>query len=341
MKEKKKIALVVDADNWAFANIAKNISKNLSDQYDFKIIPIVSLDNNLAKVYIAADDCDLIHFFWRGNIIGEFDSGFKWYVEHLGFTLSEFKQKYMNKIITTAVYDHLFLDDEINITEQIFSNCNKYYVSSNILKKIYNKLDIKYYPKCVITDGVDLDKFFPQRLERFLNFDNRKIKIGWVGNSAWASDKEDFKGANTILKPVLKELIEEGYPIEEYFADRQVRMIPHDQMVDYYSDIDILICTSKCEGTPNPVLEAMACGVPVISTRVGIVPDALGNKQKQFILKERTKECLKEKIIYLLNHKKIFQELSEENQQEIKDWTWQKISKKFQDFFDEYLNNKE
>ena len=337
MKKKKKIALVVDADNWAFANIAKNVSKNLVDKYDFKIIPIVNLDNNLAKVYIAAEDCDLIHFFWRGNIIGEFDNSFKWYVERLGFTLEEFKKKYMNKTITTAVYDHLFLDDELHITEQIFSNCDKYYVSSNILKKIYKKLELKYYPNCVITDGVDLNDFYPQKLERFENIKDRKIKIGWVGNSAWASDKEDFKGANTILKPVLKELIEEGYPIEEYFADRQVRMIPHDQMVDYYSDIDLLICTSKCEGTPNPVLESMACGVPIISTRVGIVPDALGTKQKEFILEERTKECLKQKIIYLLERPDLFKDLSQENLERIKKWTWEEISQKFDNFFYMYL----
>jgi len=338
MNDKKKIALVVDADNWAFANIAKNVSKNLSDIYDFKIIPIVNLDNNLAKVYILAEDCDLIHFFWRGNIIGEFEDNFKWYIEYLGFTLPEFKERYMNKPITTAVYDHLFLDEEIEITKRIFSICDKYYTSSNILKRIYNKLDLKYYPQCVITDGVDLNDFYPKRLERFSNIKNRKIKIGWVGNSEWASDKEDFKGANTILKPVLKELIEEGYAIEEYFADRQVRMIPHDQMVNYYSDIDILICTSKCEGTPNPVLEAMACGIPVISTRVGIVPDALGKKQKEFILEERTRDCLKQKIIYLLERPELFKELSQENLLRIKNWTWKEISKKFNNFFDMYLN---
>ena len=56
--------------------------------------------------------------------------------------------------------------------------------------------------------------------------------------------------------------------MEKYFADRQIRMIPHDKMAEYYSKIDLYICTSKIEGTPNPVLESMACGVPIISTDV-------------------------------------------------------------------------
>ena len=337
-KAKKKIALVVDADNWAFANIARNVSKNLSNKYDFKIIPLSYLDNNLAKVYICAEDCDMVHLFWRKNIIDPESMGFKWYVEEfLGLSMNKFKKQFMNKPITTAVYDHLFVDDEFESTKRIFSLCKNYYVSSNILKDIYDNLSIKYKTKYVITDGVDLNDFYPINLERFNNLKKRTIKIGWVGNSEWSSEKEDFKGVNTILKPAIKELQKEGYKIEEYFADRQVRMIPHDQMVNYYSNIDILVCSSKCEGTPNPVLEAMACGVPVISTRVGIVPDALGKKQKEFILEERTKECMKEKIVSLITRPEIFKDLSEENLKNIKNWTWEKISKKFDKFFEEAL----
>ena len=155
-----------------------------------------------------------------------------------------------------------------------------------------------------------------------------------VGNSAWRQDTEDFKGVNTILKPTIQELIEEGYEIEPYFADRQERMIPHDKMVDYYNDIDIIVCTSKIEGTPNPVLEGMACGDVVVSTDVGIVPDVLGEKQAKFILEERSKKCLKQKIIYLVEHRNEFEELKNENLERIQDWTWKKISEKFKAFLD-------
>lgn len=331
----KKIALIVDTDNWAFANIARNISKNLYDYYEFKIIPIAYFENNITKVLFLTEDCDLIHFFWRGLVLSLNSKKYKSYIKSLGGKVKEFNKQYLdNKIITTSVYDHLFLEDEVEKTKKIFSKCPYYYVSSNKLLDIYNNLKLENKPYGVITDGVDLTEFFPKNKNKYNNIDSRKIVIGWVGNSAWKQDTEDFKGVNTILKPVLKQLIEEGYPIKTYFADRQERMIPHDKMVDYYSDIDIIVCTSKIEGTPNPVLEGMACKNVVVSTDVGIVKDVLGKKQSEFILKERTKECLKEKLIYLIEHRELFEELSTENLEQIKSWTWKEISKKFKEFID-------
>ena len=331
----KKIALVVDSDNWAFANIAKNIVENLSEYYEFRIIPIANLNNNIVKVFLLTEEYDLIHFFWRGLILRIDSKSIKKYIKSLGGNYKKFKEKYIDsKIITSSVYDHLFLEKDTEKTYEIFEKCLYYYVSSNKLMKIYEKLNVKNKPYGVITDGVNLEEFYPKNINKFDNISDRKIKIGWVGNSAWQKDKEDFKGVNTILKPVIQELIDEGYPIEPYFADRQERMIPHDKMVDYYSDIDIIVCTSKIEGTPNPVLEGMACGDVVVSTDVGIVPDALGEKQSKFILEERTNECLKNKLKYLIEHRELFKELQKENLEQIKKWTWKEISIKFKEFFD-------
>ena len=334
--KKKKIALICDADDWCYANIARTIAFNLKYKYDFDIIPSQYLDDSLGKILLYLDDSyDLVHFFWRGKLLGFDYYDYTEYVYSLGLDPVEFRKEHFdNKIITTSVYDHLYLDDDIEFTKKLIANCDMYYVSSNKLKEIYDNLDLDKYPVDVITDGIDLDKFYPINLDRFNNIKDRKLVIGWVGNSSWESDKEDFKGVNTILNPVIDELIEEGYPIERYFADRQVRMIPHDKMVEYYSKIDLYVCTSKIEGTPNPVLESMACGIPIISTDVGIVKDAFGDIQKKYILEERSKECLKNKLIYLLNNLDELNKMKDENLIRIKDWTWDKISVKMDKFFE-------
>lgn len=44
-----------------------------------------------------------------------------------------------------------------------------------------------------------------------------------------------------------------------------------------YADLDVLVISSDNEGTPASLIEAMATGCPVVATRVGGVPDLLGD----------------------------------------------------------------
>ena len=164
--------------------------------------------------------------------------------------------------------------------------------------------------------------------------DDDIIKIGWTGNSKFTDENgDDLKGLNKIINPAIKELKEEGYKIELVVADRNIKFIPHNEMPKYYNNIDIYICTSRTEGTPNTVLEAMACGIPVISTDVGIVPEVFGEKQKEFII-ERTKEELKKKIINLISNKQKLKMLSDENLKQIQKWDWKNQGEKYKEFFE-------
>jgi glycosyltransferase involved in cell wall biosynthesis len=74
----------------------------------------------------------------------------------------------------------------------------------------------------------------------------------------------------------------------------------------------------------------MACGVPFISTNVGIVPDAAGKLQREYILEERSVRSLKAKLIQLMSQQNAFLELSSENLIQIKDWDWNIRAKEFE-----------
>jgi len=46
--------------------------------------------------------------------------------------------------------------------------------------------------------------------------------------------------------------------------------LPRDAMPNFYRDLDVLVVTSRSEGGPLPLMEALCCGVPVVTTHVGL-----------------------------------------------------------------------
>jgi glycosyltransferase involved in cell wall biosynthesis len=78
--------------------------------------------------------------------------------------------------------------------------------------------------------------------------------------------------------------------LERQAAD--LRLGPHEvefrgavrEMAPVYGEADLLLLTSDHEGTPNVVLEAMACGLPVVATRVGGVPDIVRHGETGYLV---------------------------------------------------------
>lgn len=346
---KQKIALIIDKPGWALDNIASQIIRNLSDQFEFKKIYLETVDC-LAGVLLMADECDLIHFLWRPLPTALDDDYTKQFIHNIRMSRDEFYDKYIaSKIISVAVYDHFFLDESNKeITLKLFSDPNSivscYTVSSQLLDRIYRAdSEIVMKPSEIIQDGVDCSLFVPQNLERFDNVKSRQVNIGWVGNSKWQvgnAEISDLKGIHTIIKPVVEKLKSEGYNIDLYTSDKNQKMIPHNEMPEFYSKIDIYVCASLCEGTPNPVLEAMACGVPVISTDVGIVKEVFGPLQREYILEKRSSECLKNALKKLLDNPQKMKDLSEENLKYIKCWDWTLMCEKFRKYFTKELTKR-
>lgn len=343
---KPKIALIADIENWAFHNISNNIVKHLSHKYDFEIY--FHADYAYEKwldLYpeLYAKKPDIILVFWRPILKHFFSPDLRNYLEYkFQISQNDFEAFVNQTVILTGVYDHLFLSEkEIEDYKQIYTNdADGYFVASNLLKGIYEKIDAYPNPYTVIQDGVDATSFYKRKDKRFSK-PNEPLVVGWAGNSKWRWDDDgvDHKGFLTIIKPAVEELSKEGYLIELKYADKvepETHISPG-EMPDFYHKLDVYICTSDIEGTPNPVLESMACGLGVISTDVGIVQEVFGKAQRDFILTERTKEALKEKLKAILKDRSLLEKLSTENQIRMAHWTWESKCEKFDEMFDYYL----
>ncbi|MBW1778712.1 MAG: glycosyltransferase family 4 protein, partial [Deltaproteobacteria bacterium] len=320
---KKKITLVADTPGWAYDNISRNIRKHLGDTFDIRIVHVVDytdFDTAFLDLF-CLNETDYIHFFWREYLFAMIKSiSPKTLASHLPFECA--LDRFCEKIITLSIYDHLYLSpQEIADRQGLFAITDAYSVCSKRLFSIYaERFDVP--PDVVIEDGVDPERFPPKRLERFLETD-RELVVGWAGNSRWHfDDAGDPKGLHTILKPAIARLRQEGISIRGSFADVSESIRPRSEMPDFYNSLDVLVCASAMEGTPNPVLEAMACGVPIVSTDVGIVPQVFGPLQSRFLLPERSVEAMAEKLRELAKNRLLLPELSRENLSRIREWTW-------------------
>jgi glycosyltransferase involved in cell wall biosynthesis len=79
---------------------------------------------------------------------------------------------------------------------------------------------------------------------------------------------------------------------------RYVRLVGYcDSMDPYYQDADLFVLCSRTEALPLVVLEAMAWGVPIVSSRVGDIPEVLAHGEFGFLINELTPESIAESII--------------------------------------------
>jgi glycosyltransferase involved in cell wall biosynthesis len=81
--------------------------------------------------------------------------------------------------------------------------------------------------------------------------------------------EKDFPRAAWVVENARDQLSE---PVELH----PVSGVPHEKMPVYMNAADVLLMTSKWEGSPNSVREALACNLPVVATDVGDVSEHIG-----------------------------------------------------------------
>ncbi len=90
---------------------------------------------------------------------------------------------------------------------------------------------------------------------------------------------------------------------EDLGVERRVRFLgqcPHEMLPDIYSAADALVLASSREGWANVLLEAMACGTPVVATDVWGTGEVVRSPEAGLLVKERNPAALSSAITRLL-----------------------------------------
>jgi len=112
--------------------------------------------------------------------------------------------------------------------------------------------------------------------------------------------------------------------------------LPHDKTLEEIKKSEIFICPSLAEGLGIVFIEAQACGVPPIGTKVGGIPDVIQDNENGLLIEPRNSQVIADAIIKLLQDKNFTDRLSKKALETVKKYDWENIVEKISKIYENF-----
>jgi glycosyltransferase involved in cell wall biosynthesis len=225
-------------------------------------------------------------------------------------------------------------------------------ISQNDKEKMIKYFDIKENKIKVIYNGVDTENIIPYNKKLDYESESKKesLLIGTIGRFTYQKAQDILIHSFKIVLseyPNMKLMImgvgEDRKNIEKLICTEnlQDKIILEDYKINVYDFIrkfDIFILTSRFEGVPYVILEAMNIGTPIISTRVGGIDNILTDGYSALLVEKGNVGKISNALIRLINNPMLRINLSNNAFAEVKKYSIEKMSKNVEDLYLENLN---
>lgn len=182
-------------------------------------------------------------------------------------------------------------------------------------------------------DGVDADTFHPSQKNDFLrkkfNIPNDKIIVGTVARLSKIKGYDYLLPAIRASRALPFHFFIIGFgkmrkEIELYIKKydlQNVSMIGEVPDVEkYLGSLDIYLLSSiGSEGSSRATLEAMATGLPIISTSVGVLPDIVRHQENGFLIQPRSSDAIVQALNNFVQNKNLLQVMGNASRQIIEE----------------------
>ncbi len=110
-----------------------------------------------------------------------------------------------------------------------------------------------------------------------------------------------------------------------------VGAVVNSELITWYNAVDVFCLSSRGEGSPNVLTEALACGTPAVATNVGSVPEIMSSEENLgYCVPKENKHQIADKLIYLLQHPNKRKQQSINFRKYTWDWCAQEIMGNFE-----------
>lgn len=214
-------------------------------------------------------------------------------------------------------------------------------VPSPFLVRVFQKFDL---PSTAIFNVVDFDQFtFRER---------PNLRPVFLSNRNF----EHHYGVDVVLRAF--KIIQERFPdamlkvagdgpcreeLHQLAAELGVRdveflgAVEQERMPALYNETDFFLNGSRVDNQPLSILEAYSCGVPVITTDAGGIPDMVTDGVTGMIVKMDDHEALARAAIHLLEHPAVAKRIISEARKECERYRWDVVRCQW---LDAYVNHR-
>lgn len=239
-----------------------------------------------------------------------------------------------------------------NITKNLWSQFPQVKHADTLVsltKPAHNSiLELLHREAIVIPNGVDNSKFCPDISKRDIRTKNFDIvSVGTL------SPEKGFEYAIKSMKIITKKIpqahltiigdgplhSEHVKLIKESYLQDSVTLTgnrPHREIAGFMQKSHVFLLSSVSEGMPIALLEAMACGLPIVSTPVSISPEIITRWKNGYIVPYRDPDGIAEAVIRIYANNEI-DNLSERSLTVSQSYTWKSVAKQYISEFEKIL----
>lgn len=292
---------------------------------------------NLQRFRRAAGvEYDVVHsHYWLSGWVGNRLAP-RWGVPHITMFHT------LGRLKNSALADQEETEARIDVEEHVVAGADRIIASSEHERQaLVDLYDARRQQVAVINGGVDLHLFRPRdRAEA-------RTALGLDGEVALFVGRMDrVKGLDILLRavallkhrPRLKLVVAGGSgPEAEYRRCTALAKalgldvlfrgaVPQEELPLYYNAADVLVVPSHYESFGLVAVEALACGTPVIGSKVGGLPTVIRDGENGMLVESRQPEAFAERIERMLDDRALCATLAANARRSVFQYSWEAVA---------------
>ncbi|WP_431158297.1 glycosyltransferase family 4 protein [Winogradskyella poriferorum] len=284
--------------------------------------------------------CDMMWmvFKWRKStdyvLIDTYSTLNFYYAVVVGFLCRVYKIKYI-PILHGGNLEYR-LKNNRTLSKSFFGNAHKLIAPSKFLYDIFknNKFkNLEYIPNFIEIDKYDFNQREMDRIQllwvrSFSSIYNPKLAVDVL------EDLSNFD-TNASLTMVGPDVDGSLNSVRQYAKGKNLNIeftgkLSKEEWIALSKSHNIFLNTTNIDNTPVSVIEAMALGIPVVSTNVGGMPYLIENKEEGLLVDPNNREAITRAILVLKENSELLLKITQNAREKVELFDWDVVKSKWQ-----------